>query len=121
MDLSVQIETKGDWAVARVYGDVDVATAPRLREQLVALVTKGQTQVVLDLDGVGFMDSTGLGVVIGILKRARTHGGDLRLVATRANLVSLFELTGLDRTLPLAPSVDAALADAGAGAGAAAE
>ncbi|MDQ2648480.1 MAG: STAS domain-containing protein [Actinomycetota bacterium] len=121
MDLSVQIETRGTWAVASVYGDVDVATAPRLREQLVSLVTSGQTQVILDLDGVGFMDSTGLGVVIGILKRARTHGGDLRLVATRSNLVSLFELTGLDRTLPLAKSVDAALADAGAGAGAATE
>lgn len=121
MDLSVQIEPHGDWAVARVHGDVDVATAPRLREQLVSLVTRGQAHVVLDLDGVGFMDSTGLGVVIGILKRAKTHGGDLRLVATRSSLVALFELTGLDRTLPLAPSIEAALADAGAGAGAAAE
>lgn len=114
MDVSVQFEERGSWVVVRVHGEVDVATAPRLREQVVSLVTRGSTHLVLDLDGVGFMDSTGLGVVIGILKRVRTHGGDLRLVATRPNLTSLFELTGLDRTLPLASSVEAALADAGA-------
>jgi anti-sigma B factor antagonist len=116
MDLSVQIEEHDGWALARVHGDVDIATAPRLREQLVALVAKGQTRLVVDLDGVGFMDSTGLGVVISVLKRTRTHGGDLRLVANQESLTSLFQLTGLDRTLPLCTSVEAAIAGAGAAA-----
>lgn len=114
MDLSVQVEELGTWTVARVYGDIDVATAPRVREQLVALITRGRADLVVDLDGVGFLDSTGLGVIISVLKRTRSHGGDLRLVANRENLVSLFQLTGLDRTLPLAPSVEVAVADAGA-------
>ena len=116
MDLTVQIEDVGPWSVARVFGDVDVATAPRLRERLVSTITSGRSQVVLDLEEVGFLDSTGLGVIIGVLKRARTHGGDLRLVATKANLVALFQLTGLDRTLPLAPDLEAAIAQASASA-----
>ena len=116
MDLSVQVEEHDGWALARVYGDVDIATAPRLREQLISIVTNGRPQLVLDLDGVGFLDSTGLGVIISILKRTRTHGGDLRLVANQESLRSLFQLTGLDRTLPLAPSVERAIADAGAAA-----
>jgi anti-sigma B factor antagonist len=114
MDLTVQVDEHDGWALARVFGDVDIATAPRLREQLIALVTKGRTRLVVDLDGVGFLDSTGLGVIISVLKRTRTHGGDLRLVGNQDNLKSLFQLTGLDRTLPLSPSVGLAIADAGA-------
>ena len=114
MDLTVQVDDVGGWAVARIFGDIDIATAPRLRERLVAVVTGGQPNVVLDLEEVGFLDSTGLGVIIGVLKRTRTHGGDLRLVTTKPSLRSLFELTGLERTLPLSPTVEAAVADAGA-------
>lgn len=114
MDLTVQVDELDGWAVARVYGDVDVATAPRLRERLVGLVTKGQSRIVLDLDEVGFLDSTGLGVIIGVLKRTRTHGGDLRLVATNERLLALFELTGLDRALPFSRTAQDAVTDTGA-------
>jgi len=97
------------WALVRVTGDVDVATAPRLREHLIRIVSDGQPNVVLDLDAVDFLDSTGLGVIVSALKRTRSHGGDLRLVCNRAALRRLFELTGLDLAMPLAERAEDAI------------
>lgn len=108
----MQVSELGRWAVARLDGDVDLSTAPKVREQLIALMTDRTPWVVLDLDGVGFLDSTGLGVVVGVLKRARTLGGDLRLVCTQPAVRRVFEITALDRTLPLAASAEAAVAAA---------
>lgn len=110
MDLVVRVDDREGWAVAHVHGDVDMTTAPQLREQVVRLVVGGQPNVIVDLQGVDFIDSTGLGVLVGLLKRTRSHGGDLRLVSTRTALRKVLELTALDHALPLADTVDAALA-----------
>ena len=106
----MQVEHRDGWAVARVAGDLDLTTAPRLREQLVQVIVEGQPRLVVDLQAVDFVDSTGLGVLVGLLKRARSQGGDLRLVSTRSGLTKILEMTALDRAFPLADSVDAALA-----------
>jgi anti-sigma B factor antagonist len=112
MDMSVRVEHLQGWAVARVAGEVDIATAPRLREQLIGLISDGQAQIVLDLDEVDLLDSTGLGVIVGVLKRARTQGGDLRLVCNRPAIRKIFEITALDRSMPLSESAEAALTGA---------
>jgi anti-sigma B factor antagonist len=110
MQLRTDVSEIAGWTVVNVFGEVDVATAPDLRGLLIRLVGEGKTRLVLDLEGVDFLDSTGLGTIISVLKRARTHGGDLRLVATQARITRLFEITGLDRAVPLLPDLDTAVA-----------
>ena len=70
-------------------------TAPRLRELLINLVRKGSYQLVVDLDKVGFLDSTGLGVLVGGLKRVRAHDGSLDLVCTQQRILKIVRITGL--------------------------
>lgn len=116
MDLSVLIEGlegPGEgWSLVRVAGEIDIASAPRLREELIRCITQRGPRVVLDLTDVAFLDSTGLGVIVGVLKRARTLDGDLRLVCPSPTIRRVFEITALDRTMPLGATVEDALAGA---------
>ncbi|MFP3901959.1 MAG: STAS domain-containing protein [Acidimicrobiia bacterium] len=109
MELRIEVSQVAGWAVVSLYGELDVASAPSLRERLVDQVNQGSTRLVLDLEGLDFLDSTGLGTIIGALKRARTHGGELRLVCTQSRIRRLFEITGLDRAVPLHASLDEAV------------
>ena len=110
MDLGLDVSQKGGWAVLAVSGEVDVATAPRLRERLVDLVGEGNHRIVVDLENVDFLDSTGLGVLVGALKRVRTHDGDLALVCTQPRILKVFEITGLTKVFSIHRSVDEATA-----------
>ena len=111
MDLGLDVTERGRWTVLTVVGEVDVATAPRLRERLLQLVSHGNHHLVVDLDGVDFLDSTGLGVLVGALKRVRTNDGELTLVCTQPRLLKVFDITGLDRVFTLYDSVDFAVAE----------
>ena len=82
MDLGLDVTQRDRWTVLAVSGEVDVATAPRLREQLVQLVNQGSHHLVVDLEGVDFLDSTGLGVLVGALKRVRLQDGEAAVTAS---------------------------------------
>jgi anti-sigma B factor antagonist len=97
MLLGVQVESAGEWTIVHVRGEIDMATAPRLRQALVGAMRDEKPHVVVDLDGVLFVDSTGLGVLIGALVRARRSGGDLVLSGLARRLSELFSLVGLDK------------------------
>ena len=112
MDLSLSTRSEGDHTVVVVGGEIDVYTAPKLREQLIDLVSTGSYHIVVDMENVEFLDSTGLGVLVGALKRVRQHQGSLRLVCTRERLLKIFRITGLAKVFTIYPSVeDASAAD----------
>jgi anti-sigma B factor antagonist len=109
MELRTEVSEVKGWTVVSVHGEIDVATSPTLRERLISLVNGGAARLVLDLEAVDFLDSTGLGTIVSLLKRVRTHGGDLRLVCTEARIRRLFEITGLEKAVPLHASLDDAI------------
>ena len=110
IDLGLDVTEREGWAVLAVSGEVDVATAPKLREQLIELVNNGSIKIVVDLENVEFLDSTGLGVLVGALKRVRTSDGELALVCTEPRILKVFEITGLLSVFAVHDSVDAATA-----------
>lgn len=112
MELSLETEAVADRTVLRVTGEIDVYTAPRLRERLVELADSGTRHVVVDLELVEFLDSTGLGVLVGGLKRARASEGSFVLVCDQPRLLKIFRITGLERVFELYPSVAKALGGA---------
>jgi anti-sigma B factor antagonist len=109
VDLSLSTRTEGDRTIIEVGGEIDVYTAPRLREQLVDLVADGKYHLVVDMERVDFLDSTGLGVLVGGLKRVRAHDGSLRLVCTQERILKIFRITGLTKVFPIHSSVDEAV------------
>src|SRR5947209_1684721 len=109
VDLSLEDRTEGDRTVVVVGGEIDVYTAPKLREKLIDLVSAGNYHLVVDMEAVEFLDSTGLGVLVGGLKRVRAHEGSLRLVCTQERILKIFRITGLTKVFPIHSSVDEAL------------
>ena len=99
MMLGVTVERAEGWTILRVRGEVDMATGPELRQHIVRNIGDGNAHLVVDLEAVDFIDSTGLGVLIGGLKRSRSHGGDLRVAGLSPHLTEVFELTGLGEVL----------------------
>lgn len=110
MDLRLSTRSEGGRTVIEVGGEIDVYTAPRLREQLTELVDSGRYDIVVDMSDVEFLDSTGLGVLVGGLKRVRTHEGSMHLVCTHERILKIFRITGLTRVFPIHDSVAAAVA-----------
>ncbi len=113
MELGLDVREIGSRAVVDVKGEIDVYTAPKLREKLIELVSEGSYDVVVNLEGVDFLDSTGLGVLVGALKRVKAHDGSLSLVCTQEKILKIFKITGLTKVFPIHDSLDAATAAQG--------
>ena len=110
MDLSLETHQEKNRTIIEVGGEIDVYTAPKLREAITSLVDEGQRDLIIDLEKVEFMDSTGLGVLVGGLKRVRTHEGSLELVCTQERLLKIFRITGLGKVFAIHSSQADALA-----------
>lgn len=108
MDLALTSRTDGDFEIIEVGGEIDVYTAPRLREAIVAAVDAGHSRLIIDVGQVDFLDSTGLGVLVGALKRVRAEDGSLDIVCTQERILKIFQITGLDKVFGLHATIDEA-------------
>ena len=108
MELGIDVRKIESHAVVDVSGEIDVYTAPKLREKLIELVSEGTYDMVVNLEGVDFLDSTGLGVLVGALKRVKAHDGSLSIVCTQDKILKIFKITGLTKVFPIHSSVEEA-------------
>lgn len=105
MELDVKLEHDGDTCVISLAGEVDVYTSPSFKERLVKAIDDGCMRIVVDLEAVDFIDSSGLGVLVSGLRRVKEQDGSIRLVCTREPIMKVFRITGLDRVFPVFGSV----------------
>ncbi|HEX3540160.1 MAG TPA: STAS domain-containing protein [Acidimicrobiales bacterium] len=112
-DLRLSVDaTHPDFSVLTVEGEIDVYTAPLLREKLVELADSHVPRIVVNLEPVEFLDSTGLGVLVAALNRFRRQEGDVELICSQPRILRVFEITGLTKVFTIHPTLDAASAPA---------
>lgn len=109
MDLDIAIRDQDDVCVMSLSGEVDVYTAPGLKQRLADAIDGGCSHVVVDLARVGFMDSSGLGALVSGLKRIKERDGTIRLACAGEQVLKVFRITGLDKVFPIFDTVDDAL------------
>jgi anti-sigma B factor antagonist len=109
--MQFTVEQKPRFAHITGTGRLNMVGAPKLREVVARVVDGGSNHVVVDLGGTEFMDSSGLGALIGCLKLARQAGGDLRIANVRPQVRMVLELTSMHRVLTPYDTADAAFAD----------
>ncbi|HET7812975.1 MAG: STAS domain-containing protein [Candidatus Baltobacteraceae bacterium] len=110
MDIKVNVrEAQGQTYVVDLNGEIDVYTSPKVKDAIGDLIDKGHYNLVINLEKVRYIDSTGLGVLIGGLKRVREHGGTVNLVCTNPQIKKIFDITGLVKIFGIYDDEDAAM------------
>ena len=108
--MNIDVTQLSGVAVVTPRGDLDMATVQDVRRTLGGLLDRGQSRLLIDLDGVGFIDSSGMGALIAAMKQARAAGGDVRLCALQNDVRAIFELTRLVQAMSIHPTRQEALA-----------
>ncbi len=114
MNLTMNSRTPNETTcVLEIEGEVDVYTAPQLKQDIVQIAERGVKHLIINLSKVEYLDSTGLGVLIGGLKRLREGEGNLVLVGPGMRILRIFEITGLDKIFDIYPTEEEAAAKEG--------
>jgi anti-sigma B factor antagonist len=107
--FKVTVSEQGGTPVLEAQGEIDVASAPEFHASLADLIGQDPDIVIVDMSGVTFIDSTGLGVLVAAEKEMREGGHDLRLVVTQPQIIRLLELTGLDKVFTVSSTTSDAV------------
>jgi len=106
MDLILESRQHGSWTILRVAGELDLHTSPLLQERLADMLGDGVSRLALDLQDVGFMDSSSLAVLVTVLKRLRERNGEMTLLGVNGSPLKVLALTGIDRVMTMYPTAD---------------
>jgi anti-sigma B factor antagonist len=110
VELALSVRSVGERSVLDVVGEVDVYSAPELRERLSDLLSAAEPSLIVNLSEVSFLDSTGIGTLVAGLNRAVQFGGTLALVCDTERILKLFRITGLDSVFAISPTIETAVA-----------
>ncbi|WP_019634958.1 STAS domain-containing protein [Actinomadura atramentaria] len=110
MEFAVENHSEKDLTVVTIHGEVDVFTSPELRETLLDLIDGGALHLLVDLGDVTFLDSTGLGVLVGAYHRLRSRSGSMAFACANERVRRVFHITQLSKVFTLYPSLDEAVA-----------
>lgn len=110
MDLEITPELREGFLILHLEGELDTYNCGQLRSAIVERADQGQYRIIVDMARVDYIDSTGLGSLVGGLKRVSEHGGEMRIVCHNPQIVKVFEITGLDRIFSIYPTLEKALA-----------
>src|SRR3954454_16519406 len=106
--LHIELEKREDYTICRPVGELDAYTVGQFREALGELSSR--PKLLIDMSGIPFVDSAGLGALIGGIRRARESGGDVAVCCNRPTLVRLLHTTGFDRIVPVTETMEEAAA-----------
>jgi anti-sigma B factor antagonist len=101
MNITIDKHQRDEEIVVLVAGEIDAYTAPKLREELLSLAAAGNKSITVNLKDVSYLDSTGLGVFVGLFKQLKENGGELKLTHLSDRLKRLFEITGLSNVMSI--------------------
>jgi len=110
VDLTLTTREVDGHTLVAVGGEIDVYTAPKLRDKISELVAAGNHSLIIDMEKVDFLDSTGLGVLVGGLKKVRAQDGTMSLICNQDRLLKIFRITGLAKVFTIYTSEQDALA-----------
>jgi len=109
MLFDLHVTERGAWTVVAPVGELDLASAPRLRSEILGVLGDGARHVVVDLAGVDFLDSLGAGLLVAVRKRVCGLGGVLRLCRPEPHVARVLALAGVDQVVDVFATVDEAV------------
>lgn len=121
MDFAIDHHREGEITVVEVTGWVEISTAPQLRDTVIRLIDEEHLHLVLDLSETAFIDSTGLGVIVGLLHRLRSRDGSLAIAGAKDRVLNAFQVSKLTQVLTLTDSVEDGIAAINVGTASTAE
>ncbi len=107
--LDIAVNQHGNQTIVTLRGELDLATQGTFRAQVIDLIVSGANHLVIDLSALDFLDSTGLGALIGIRRRTHALQGSMVLVCPTHAVLELFAIAGLEKVFDIRPTLDAAL------------